>query len=583
MKIVTKIISIAALAMGVAACSLEVEPAVGVTVTTEASFAITEDATRTAIGDDGMTTHWVAGDKLAVWAKRGNGTYAFENVEFSLRHFSSSYDKAYFTANVVAMAEGDYTYMLAYPQPKAVDGTRATYTLSATQSGNYDGIYDIMVAEPTVEGSLTEGNAVVLTTTMRHQMHAMKITVPEGRNLFGQRFYRLEITFPCDVVGDITVDVNNPDAAPVYTNTSNRVVVERAEGFDEGEDIWVFLLPGTVSGDVSYYVRGESRRSEEVAYTLNRTLKAGHVTPLNMAIPELYSLYTAVHFSVDQNYLGEDFNYLDVYDQNRNHLGRFERNTENKYTVACEGEFDVDQYDNTTWSLVFDTENTIVETTVNMGNLTDYSEHVRWVNIPYLFSENFAHIPSFSDGHDNSATGWKSDTYDSSNMLDSYTSLLSGWSGGRIGGSAGQSVRICCRHEAGLGAVSYYKGRVDTAPLSCIKSGKSVRVRVWFDYGANRAEYGTGNGNPTLTFGTTTSSGVIAPSDAISKVVMSETEVSDLSGSFTNTPHSQMLTVEGCTNATRLSWQVDTTRGSSFAGNGNYWIYLDNIKAQIIK
>lgn len=587
MKIFTKIASVlgvALLAVGCNATLDEHNEAFNPTPElTEVGFMLPEEATRTSLDPDGKSTRWSVGDKLAVWAKSGDGEFVFESTQFALRYYSEEYAKAYFTSNIAPMAEGEYTYMLSYPMPKSVNGTLATYTLPSTQTGVYDGRYDVMLAEPVVESALTANSAVELNTVMRHKMHALKITVPEGRNLFGQRFYRLEITFPNDVVGDMTIDVSDPTETPIYTNTSNSIVVESATGFDAGDDIWVFVLPGMVDGDVSYKVRGERRNSNVATYQLQRQMNEGHVTPINMSTPTIYPYYTSLMLSIDQNNLGEDFNFFDVYDSNGAHMGKFERNAKNEYFIDYEGEFDADQYDNSTWRVVFDSEHAVVETTINLGDMTDYKEHMCWMNVPYLMFENFSQIPSFSDGHDNPATGWKSDTYNDANLLDSYTSLLAGWSAGRIGASAGQSVRICCRLESGLGAAAYYKGRIDTAPLAKIKSGKSVMLKVSFSYGANRAEYGTGSGNPTLTFGHTTQSGVLAPSSDIETAVLSNLEVSSLNGSYTNTPFNAEFEIDNCTNATRLSWQSNTTRGGSIGGNGNYWIYLDNIKVQIAK
>jgi len=203
--------------------------------------------------------------------------------------------------------------------------------------------------------------------------------------------------------------------------------------------------------------------------------------------------------------------------------------------------------------------------------------------VPYLFAEDFSTIPSFSDGHDNPATGSNSDTYDESKMLDGYASALVGWSGGRVGGAANQALRMCCRFESGLFTAKSYKGRVDTAPLSAIKSGVNAKILVTFDYGAAKEEYGTGSGNTTMTFGYTTNTGAIAPSSGISSVVVSGSEIADTTGSYSNLPSSYSATIDGINNATRLSWQSATTRGSSIGGNGNYWIYIDNIKVQIAK
>ena len=191
----------------------------------EVGFSLADDATRTTIDADGMTTRWAPGDKLAVWAKDASGNYAFENTTFSMRYYSGEYDKAYFTSNIAPMADGEYTYYLTYPQPTSVEGTLATYSLSDVQSGKYDGRYDIMVAEPVVNEALSASKRMELNTIMRHQMHALKITIPEKSSNFADRVYSLKIIFPNDVVGDITLDVANPNAEPTYSNTSSTITV----------------------------------------------------------------------------------------------------------------------------------------------------------------------------------------------------------------------------------------------------------------------------------------------------------------------------------------------------------------------
>lgn len=584
MKNLIKIASLAVVAVVAVSCIREEASTPSVSLPeAEVGFLLPEDVTRTSLDPDGTTTRWAPGDKLAVWARGADESYAFENTQFMLHHYSEEFSKAYFASTIAPMAEGEYTYMLSYPMPNSVNGTLATYTIPTTQTGEYDGRYDIMLAEPVVEGALTAESKVELNTIMRHKMHGIKITVPKKASNFDSKVYRLEITFPTAVVGDMTIDVSDPAVAPTYANTSNTVVVESATGIDVGSDIWIFVLPGQITGDVSYSIRGDKQRSEVATYPIDRNMRSGHVTPIRMAMPP-FAKYTVFNFSVGKNFLGEDFNFFTLYDNNGTNMGTFSRNTENRYEFIYEGEFDVAPYNNTNWKLVFDTDNAIVENIVNMGTLRAYYENdINPVDIPYLMYEDFSQIPSFSDGHDNPATGWHSDTYNSSKLLDSYTSLLAGWSAGRIGASAGQSVRICCRLEGGLSATAYYKGRVDTAPLAKIKSGKSVRLKVSFSYGANRKEYGTGSGNPTLTFGHTTQSGALAPSSEIENIVLSNSEVTSLSGSYTNTPYNAEFEIDNCTNATRLSWQSNSSRTSVFAGNGNYWIYLDNIKVQISK
>ena len=547
MKILQTLASAAALVMSMVACSHEVESPTPITPEStihEACFSLPIDLSRTTIDPDGRSTRWAEGDNIAVWAKRSTGEYALSGSTFMLRFFSTEWDKAYFVGNIPVMSEEEYTYYISSPKPTTTEGTMATYTVGAEQSGEYDGKYDIMIAEPTVNGSITTGKRLDLNTIMRHQMHALKITVPEGRNLFGQRFYELEITFPQDVVGDITLDVTDPEAEPTYSNTSNVITVKNNKGFDAGDDIWVFVLPGTVSGDVSYKVRGERRSSEVATYAFSRTMQAGHVTPIRMAIPVIFPMYTAVNFSISQNNLGEDFNYFDIYDTNGTHMGRFERNAANKYVVDYEGEFDANQYDNTTWRVVFDSEHAIVETSINLGDLTSYTEHSRSMTVPYLMAQDFS---SVSDYTDEATTGTK-------------TLSISGWTASRTNCKSGV-IQLATFYAL----VGRYQGRLDSAPINTLK--KSAKIKVTFDANNNINKKVA----VPLQFGWGTDTNAIEAGTAIENLVNTETLSKGASKTLT-------YTISNFAVGGRLAWQTNVTSG--YWATYNY-LGIDNIKVQI--
>lgn len=490
MNIFNKIVSVAVSLSLLAACSTSHdESANSQPLPVEVGFELSGAATRTTIGDDGETTRWVEGDKLSLWAKDASGNYAVQNATFALRYFSTEYDKAYFAATIAAMAEGEYTYYLSYPLPKAVKGTKATYSLSASQSGKYAGVHDIMIAEPVVAEALTSAKRVELNTVMRHQMHAIKITIPEKASNFASKIHSIEVTFPCNVVGDMTLDVADLNAEPVYTNTSNTITVKSDEGFDVGSDIWVFVLPGTVSGDVSYKITGFEQRSEVATYPFERELQAGHVTPIRMAMPP-FEKYTAFHFSIGQNYLGEDFNFFTLYDNNGTNMGTYHRNAENRYTFEYTGEFDVTPYNNSNWTLVFDSESAVVENKVNMGELRPYfSNNIAPVDIPYLLFENFENVTESESYGDNS--------YSSSEREQPGKSLdgampTNGWNAARYWLKPG-AMRINTRHQCVkvfIAFASSHHGRMDTPQLwdgsRGIKPGKSVNVSLQFDAALNR-------------------------------------------------------------------------------------------------
>lgn len=586
MRIFRTVLSVVAAAVALVACGDDVEG--GATSVAnpdemvEVGFSVPMSVSRTAIADDGTTAYWMPGDKVALWAEDSAGNYVVEGTPFSMRHYSADYDRAFFTAIIPAMAEDNYRYTMCSPLPDAVNGTQVTYTVSAEQTGLYDGEHDIMLATPAEAGPLTVAGTA-FDVVMRHKMHAVRIDIPEGRNLFGYRFTSLEITFPAPVVGDVTFDVTDPNAEPIYSNLTNVITVNNPDGFDEGDTIWVFVLPGTVDGNISYRVRTANRRSEVVSYYLARNMRGGHVTPIQMATPAL-DLYTAFHFSIGENYLGEDFNSFTIYDHNNTVLGTFQRNDANDYVLEYYGDIDLSAYQNRDFTLSFDSTHAIVTNTLNVGTLTPYTVHIMpSVNVPYLFEESFSDVSPFSDGHDNPANGFNGDSKNYSSWFSNYTShsRMIGWSGGRYGCSSG-SLRMCCRSETGLGAISNYRGRVDTPPMSKLKSGVTATLRVQFTYSAATNFYLLSSGNTRLNFGWTNSTGVIGPATNISNLVIDKQVVGDATGSYTNVNTLADVTFSGASNATRLSWMSDTDAEGAFAGNANFWLYIDNIKVQVL-
>ena len=589
-------------ALGFVACADEannnpVKPSVDAE---EVSIAMPLDATRTAIEDDGATTRWAEGDKLAVWAMDAEGGYAFENAQFTLRYFSPEYDKAYFTSNIAPMAEGDYTYYLSYPKPVSTSGTTATYTLSAAQSGKYDGIHDIMIAEPVVNEALTVGRRVEFNTIMRHQMHALKITIPEKASNFADRVYSLEITFPNAVVGDVTLDVTNPNAEPVYSNTSNTITVKSDDGFAVGSDIWVFVLPGTVSGDVSYKLKGLAQRSEVATYPLEREFERGHVTPIRMAMPP-YEKYTALHFSIGANHLGEEFNYFTLYDNNGNEVGVFNRNAENRYTVEYNGEFDAANFSNTNWTLVFDSDNAIVENSVNLGTIKPYFEQsITPVDVPYLMFEDFEDVSEQESYGNNS--------YSSSEREQPGVALsgsLSGWNAARFWIKPG-AARINSRYQSVkiiMAFASYHYGRLDTPPIGNgtrgLKAGANVNVKVAFDaalYRHTSSSLSFSEGGINIATHTNHSNpidGIPTGSTGISSSY--DTTLADFGTTFfyqslANNAGDNAFGQSFPTYSTEIPAGADTRivfyptlTTASGTGNSEVMVYIDNIRLSIVK
>ena len=178
MNIMKKFISVAAMVLMTLSCNNEVDstttqPTVN---NNEAMFAMAVDATRTTIGEGG-TSRWQEGDNIAVWAKDGEGNFAFAASTFMLRYFSTEWDKAYFVGNVAAMAEqvknkrieGAYLYVSAmgvynaYVNGEKVLGPNGTEYLMAPGWTDYNSYVNYQTYDVTdmIGGRFRGGDVVI--------------------------------------------------------------------------------------------------------------------------------------------------------------------------------------------------------------------------------------------------------------------------------------------------------------------------------------------------------------------------------------------------------------------------------------
>ncbi len=261
-------------------------------------------STKATLADDLTTVNWESGDKIAVWAHDGS-SYALAGQEFTMRYYNDAYTSADFSAKIDPMAEGDYTYYSVYPYPESYTNTTATFSLPATQSGEYDGAYTIMVATPEEFGELSESTMYGEPLVFEHKTHAFKIEIPDGCNNFGDDtdwIYNnyisgLDITFSQDVVGSVTVDVTDPDTATTLSAAGKTVEVKFSEPFQTGSDkyIWAFINPTTAGGDVTFMARAsDGSVSLPKTTTINNALEAGHITPIKLTLPERDKIETRI-------------------------------------------------------------------------------------------------------------------------------------------------------------------------------------------------------------------------------------------------------------------------------------------------
>ncbi len=265
-------------------------------------------STKATLADDLESVHWESGDKIAVWAHDGS-SYALAGQEFTMRYYNDAYTSADFSAKIDPMATGSYTYYGVYPVPESytntTTNTTATYSLPATQSGEYDDAYTIMVATPVSGDALTESTMGSESLVFKHKTHAFKIEIPDGCNNFGNDdtwsynnyISGLDIAFSQDVVGSVAVDVTNPNTAATLSAAGKTVEVKFSEPFQTGSGkfIWAFINPTTAGGDVTFMARAsDGSVSLTKTTTISNALEAGHITPISLTLPARDKIETRI-------------------------------------------------------------------------------------------------------------------------------------------------------------------------------------------------------------------------------------------------------------------------------------------------
>lgn len=532
-------------------------------------------ASRTAISDDNGSAVWSPGDKIAIWAKATDGSYALTAEAFTLYHFTQSFSRAVFSAYINPMSESTYTYYATHPTPTSCEGTLATFSVPTEQDGSaFVGGCDIMVAEP-IEGGALQGNQVKNTNfRFAHKMHALKIKIPEGGNLLEMPITRIEFTFPTEVVGDVTVDITDPLAPATLTNGSRQLNVNIPNGAVEDSVIWAMIFPSELSGEITYTAFSGSYKSFSRTITIDKATEAAHVTPMSIVIPELYRL-TTISFYINSNLLGEDIKKVTILDEaGSSVVGTTSYNAATgRFEMIFNGTFDDSPYSNKRFMACFESDHAKVYNAFTMTTVTPYIESVNALNVPYLFFEDFSGV---SDISANDTYG----QYDSDAGSKSAVSFCNGWTGARMGASAGKAVRLAARRET----TARYPSRMDSAPLSGITS--PTKLKVMFNYGMNRSEGGIYMTPPglglTCYFGYVTSNDAYASGDETGTFAGGDNTfaLNAASATYDLIMESATLYLDNCGGSTRLTWRIVPDDKSDLS-NGTYYLYLDNVIVQI--
>ena len=595
----------------------------------QVGFYAGDSQTRTEMLENGLSAVWTTDDIIAMWARDYSGVLVLSNEHFKAYGIDSK--KGFFTTTLSSpMGYGTHTYYCCYPAPTSVNGSKVSFNLSAEQDGKVSGGADIMIATPAKSAPLkpiTDGiDHSGLSMQMNRMMHQFRFFVDDATDkLQGAGIEKLVLTFPSAVVGTVTLDYTDPSIAPVLTSGNSSVTLSLKEPITSAADNFacVAIAP-------SKFNEGENLNIK--AYTADkivtidpidlraRNFESGHSTPVRLVIKEVVDYKYSMTFKVAANNLGEGVNTIvlaapsgcqwaeggsNEYAYTPGH----KINAGEEFIIRFENEAQYRAFSGKTISVTYDSDNALTYQSVTLPNLTSANTVTTSLTVPYLFYEDFSGIPSFSDGHDNPSTGANSDTYKGISELSAYS--LGGWYASRVGGQAGTAVRICCRFESVAIGSAYYKGRIYTSFLSNIKDDSTVNISVSFRYGGNikEADYfwsPAPKEDPKMYFGINTEDVVTNPDategglieditnlyggigyaswadSSMNPIAIRAENIPKSGGSYTSFAGTKNVTISNVDNGMRLGWIV-TTDNTEDSTNGNYWLYLDDIKVQISK
>ncbi len=563
---------------------------------------------RTALEEDGFSIRWATDDKIALWAIDGSGNATLAAHTFTMYHYNATYGNAKFTADIPEMPAGEYTYCAVSPAPAAanVNGTQASFDIPATQNGTFDGRYDIMVAAADqTAGALEEGdNSERVNLQFVHKVHLLQIAIPA--NKMGTPITSLELTFPTAVTGRLTVDAANPEADPVLSGGSNVLTLNFDEPKDAGDIVYAMIAPTTIADTENISIKAYASGLTSVPVNMfkegftGRKFAAGHATPINLTVPELYK-FTQLIFSVGANNLGEAPQTITLTVSS----GRFPdgstsktitTNSTNSYSIDYEGDY-TDNISGKTITVTYDSEHARVSNTFVMPTVKSFQKTVvNPLTVPYLFFEDFSTIHTAFEFDDAKVSSLMSAD---GHLLNDYITTQ-GWNGAHIKGVVGQSVRVNVRHQSTMGATRS-NGRLDTPAMTALKS--AAKLRVTFDMGAY-VNSGYGSNNDVFCIAGThtqsTSSAIngvvntrafgnvsadtsrIPPQFSTVTLTTGTIPASFNDNSFGATFPTYSFTANNCTSATRFGW-IPCCSQSTWAtsNNAHYYLYIDNIKVSI--
>ena len=572
----------------------------------ELSIGLPIGISRTAIDADGKAT-WTPGDTFALWAEAADGGYALEALRFRMMYYWHSRQSAVFTSITDGVAEGDYTYYAVAPMPTSQSGKVATFNIPAEQEGGtFNGAYDVMVAAPLFGEAVVLDRVNNLALDFSHKMHTLKVNIAE--NNLGCGISQLRFTFPTNVTGNVSVDITDPSTPATLEQGSKNVYINTAEGVDKDGTAWGVIFPQEVTEDVTFTAIGvDGRESCSKKISFSKVCREGHITPLAITVP---AMKATLRFSIGNNYLGEKIQTMTITD----HTGAnfvFPYNEKNiyDYTVDSSDPTVFDHYEGKTFTATFESANAIVSTTFTMPSaLSNGMNVIAALNVPYLLFEDFSCIHTAGESYGDDSCG-SDERQQPGVSLDQYMNHK-GWNAARFKLGVGTCPRINVRYQMVKVIMQFqssHHGRLDTPPMTALKSGANVKLRVQFDAGG--VEYLGDYTGEDMAIQIATHTNLNNPIDGIPTGVRTigmsgwlptpvnyTTSLSDYGVTQFSQPLSSQYTlssfgsifptlnaeINGVTRDTRLVFYPTTSIVIDGIGNDEFAIYVDNIRVSII-
>ena len=561
-------------------------------------------STKVSIDAGSAILDWEEGDALSVWAEDSQGGTALDASTFRLAACNGS--MAYFTSQLPSpMPEDSYIYRCLYPQAQTLENGLACYTVGTQQ---YQGSEPCVLWGEASHGALTPidenlpvDDKALMSLRMSSLLHYFRFFIPEGSDLLGEPVQKIKFTMPQRVAGTIKVDPDSGTIAAI-SSPSTEIILDELSLTEGSYALAAIIPPGQAYAEgqtmsITLYGSDKFATIEPLVLT-GRDFKAGHMTSVAMRANQLHDFYR-LRFNYESNLLGEDLQSITLSLEDGSNWPEtdspklvFANRDGSTLSVGQSLDIAFENKDNYLFLngknilVTYESENALIQKSVTLSIDAASLSSTSSLACPYLFAEDFS----------NASTGFNTNNGDLSASGD-YKDTIEGTDYGLPGWTANQAAvleesgnkAMAIRHlNETYGLQGTYRGRVDSAPLAHIKEGKSVKVRVSFNY----TGYSTSTKRtPQISYGWDTTQGAVVgyyqkgsaliKGGALIANLAGEKVSAPKNGSVANPDRAASFEIPDCTSLTRLAW--DCYGANTGFGTTQEWIFIDNIIVQIIK